>query len=328
MSSFRLRLAAAVLPFTLVLAACGNDAQNADAPPPTTAAAAAESQELAPVKVEGAPGAKPTITLPSTPFMVSGPGHRTVAAGDGKDITEADTVSAHFLLLNAKDGKELESRFGEEVVGLGLGDETLQPAIRNALVGQKVGARVLVAVPAKEAVGEQGNPTMGIAAADTLLYFFEVTDAKTPLKEATGTPVPPKAGLPTVQMGASPQEPAKITVPKGAPPKETVVQPLIQGKGPKVQAGQTVRVSYTGVTWRDPANPFDYSGKTPEGYAEFPIGQGGLIKAWDENIPGQTVGSRILMVVPPADGYGKEGRGEQIKGDDTMIFVLDILDAT
>lgn len=335
MTSYRLRLATVVLPATLVLAACGDGtpgsaSSTSAAPPPSTAATASPtpSAELNGIKVEGANGAKPTITLPQKPFGVSAAGHRVVQPGTGKQITPADTLGAHLLLINSKNGKELESRFGKEVVELAMSEETLQPSIRNALTGQKVGARVLVAIPAKEAAGDQGNAKMGIAPEDTLLYYFEVTDAKTPLTQATGTAVPPRAGLPTVKMGATPQQPATITVPKTAPPKETVVQPLIVGKGPKVADGQKVRVSYTGVTWRDPSKPFDFSGQRPGGYVEFPIGEGsGLIKAWNDHIPGQTVGSRLLMIVPPKDGYGAGGRGEQIKGDDTMIFVIDILDA-
>lgn len=317
----------------LVVAGCGSDTATPESATgaPTggaTSAPAANTAALDDVKVSGAKGAKPTITLPAKPFSVADPGHRVIDEGSGETIAEDHSVTANFLLLNGKDGKELQSSFGQQVVGLSMSDETLQPAIRAAILGQKVGARVLVAVPAREAVGEQGNPEADVAPEDTLLYFFEVTGAKTPLKEATGTPVPPKAGLPSVTMGKTPKDPATFTIPSGAPPKETVVQPLITGKGAKVQSGQTVRVSYTGVTWRDPKTPFDYSGKTPQGYAEFRVGAGQLIKAWDEKIPGHTVGSRLLLVVPPKDGYGAKGSGEAIKGDDTLVFVLDILDAS
>lgn len=331
MSSIRLRLAAAVLPFALALTACGGDKKDdatAQAPAPTTAAAPAQSAELAGVKVEGAGTPKPKLVLPQTPFSTSGPGYRVLKEGTGQQIGGQDEVSAHYLLVNGKDGKQLDARFGQEVVGMSMSDDTLQNAIRSAMVGQKAGAQLLVAIPAKEAVGEQGNTQLGVAATDTLLYYFEVTGAKTPLTQATGTPVPPKSGLPTITMGKTPKDPATITIPKGAtPPKETIVQPLIVGKGPKVAAGQTVRVTYTGATWREPGKPFDYSGKTPEGYAEFPVGKGQLIKGWDKGIPGHPVGSRLLVIVPPADGYGKEGRAPDIKGTDTLVFVLDILDA-
>jgi len=330
-SSIRLRLAAAVLPFTLVLSACGGDGKDgssAEATAPATASAPAQSAELAGVKVEGAGTEKASLVLPSSPFTTSGPGYRVVEEGTGKQIGGEDEVSAHYLLVNGKNGKQVDARLGKEAVGLSMADKSLQSAIQSAMVGQKVGSRLLVAIPAREAVGDQGNSQLGIAPADTLVYYFEVTDVKTPLTQATGTPVPPKPGLPTIEMGKTPQEPAKITIPKGAtPPTKTVVQPLIEGKGPKVAAGQTVRVTYTGATWREPSKPFDYSGKSPEGHVEFAVGKGELIKGWDEGIPGHAVGSRLLVIVPPADGYGKQGREPDIKGDDTLVFVLDILDA-
>jgi len=51
-----------------------------------------------------------------------------------------------------------------------------------------------------------------------------------------------------------------------------------------------------------------------------------VIMGWDRGLAGQTVGSRILLVVPPADGYGKTGSPQAgIKGTDTLVFVVDIL---
>ncbi|GAB49015.1 FKBP-type peptidyl-prolyl cis-trans isomerase [Mobilicoccus pelagius] len=330
MSSIRLRLAATVLPVALALTACGDkpDDTSAQAPAPTTASAPAQSAELAGIKVEGAGTEKPRLVLPSTPFTTSGRGFRVLKEGSGTQIGGQDDVSAHYLLVNGKDGKQLDARFGKEVVGMSLSDETLQQAIRTAMVGQKAGAQIVVAIPGKEAVGEQGNSQLGVGPTDTLLYYFEVVDAKTPLTKATGTPVPPKAGLPTVTMGKTAKDPATFAIPKGAtPPKETVVQPLIVGKGPKVEPRQTVRVTYTGATWREPGKPFDHSGQSPQGFVEFPVGEGQLIKGWDKGLPGHPVGSRLLVVVPPKDGYGAQGKGEAIKGTDTLVFVLDILDA-
>ena len=44
---------------------------------------------------------------------------------------------------------------------------------------------------------------------------------------------------------------------------------------------------------------------------------------------GQTVGSRVLLVVPPADSYGSAGRPQEgIDSTDTVAFVVDILAAT
>ena len=60
--------------------------------------------------------------------------------------------------------------------------------------------------------------------------------------------------------------------------------------------------------------------------ASFQIGAGAVIPGWDEGLVGQTEGSRVLMVIPPAKGYGAAGNaGAGISGTDTLIFVVDVL---
>lgn len=331
MSSFRLRLvAAAALPLLLLLTSCGDDTpEAADTTGAATSATASpsastSSDALATVQVEGgSETTAPTLAMP-TPLTVTAPEHRVVKPGTGETITAEHKVALTYVLANGRDGKTIESAWGNKPVTLSLG----QVPQFAPVVGQKVGAQVLIAIPAKDAFGDQGNDELGVRAEDTLLYLIQPVSVSKPLTEAEGTAVPPKEGLPTVQMGATPKDPATFSVPAGDPPKETVAQPLIVGAGPKVVAGQTVRVSYTGATWREPTSPFDYSGKSEQGWAEFRIGQGQLIKAWDENLVGQPVGTRLLLVVPPADGYGAAGSGEKIRGTDTLIFVIDILDAS
>ncbi len=58
-----------------------------------------------------------------------------------------------------------------------------------------------------------------------------------------------------------------------------------------------------------------------------PIGTQQVITGWDTGLVGQTVGSQVLLVVPPDQGYGASGT-TGIKGTDTIVFVVDILDAT
>ena len=58
------------------------------------------------------------------------------------------------------------------------------------------------------------------------------------------------------------------------------------------------------------------------------IGEGQVIPGWDTGLVGQTVGSRVMLVIPPADGYGSAGDSQAgIKGTDTLVFVVDILAA-
>ena len=62
--------------------------------------------------------------------------------------------------------------------------------------------------------------------------------------------------------------------------------------------------------------------------ATFGIGNGAVIVGWDEGLVGRTIGSQILLVVPPDKGYGDQGSGETIPPGATLVFVIDILDAT
>jgi peptidylprolyl isomerase len=62
--------------------------------------------------------------------------------------------------------------------------------------------------------------------------------------------------------------------------------------------------------------------------AQFAIGTGNVIAGWDTGLVGQTVGSQVLLVVPPDQGYGKDGNPQAgIKGTDTLVFVVDLLGA-
>lgn len=106
---------------------------------------------------------------------------------------------------------------------------------------------------------------------------------------------------------------------------ELVCKELVKGEGPVVKKGDTVTVHYSGVVWGK-KDPFDSSFARNEP-ASFPIGEGMLIRAWDETLIGKTVGSRLLIVAPADYAYGKSGVPQAgIKGGDTLVFVVDILD--
>jgi peptidylprolyl isomerase len=102
---------------------------------------------------------------------------------------------------------------------------------------------------------------------------------------------------------------------------------LKKGSGPKVKEGEPVTVHYTGVLW-DTKKVFDSSWKSGAP-ATFPIS--GVVPGFGKAMVGQTVGSQVIAVIPPADGYGPDGNQQdpntpdQISGTDTMVFVIDIL---
>jgi peptidylprolyl isomerase len=306
-------IGAALVAAALVLTACG-DSKNAKA------------TVLDQVTVVGgSDSTAPTITVKPKPLSVTVTTTRVVKEGAGATIKGDEIVSLKYVLLNAKDGAQLDTNFGKANLGLNLGSADLLPGLKKGLANQKVGSRLLVAMPPKDAFGTQGNAQIKVGGTDTVLFLMDVLSTQKPLKTAEGKEVKPAAGLPTVQMQDG--KAATITIPKGAkPPTKTVGQLLVEGTGAKVTAGQTIRVTYTGALWKD-GKTFDSSANSPQGYFETVIGQKHVIKAWDDQLVGKPVGSRVLLVVPPADGYGAAGSPPKISGTDTLVFVVDILAA-
>ena len=307
-------LGAAVAAAALVLTACGGGSSDAKASPLAQVSVAGGSDTTA-----------PTVTVKPKPLSVTETTTRVLKAGTGATVKGDEIVSLKYVLLNAKDGALLDTNFGKQNLGINLGSADLLPGLKKGLANQKIGSRILVAMPPKDAFGTQGNAQIKVGGTDTILFLMDLLSTQKPLKSAEGTAVKPAAGLPSVQVQDG--KAATITVPKGAKaPTKTVGQLLIEGTGPKVVAGQTIRVTYTGALWKN-SKTFDSSANSAQGYFETVIGQKHVIKAWDDQLVGKPVGSRVLLVVPPADGYGAAGSPPKISGTDTLVFVVDILAA-
>ncbi|MFI5713854.1 FKBP-type peptidyl-prolyl cis-trans isomerase [Kribbella sp. NPDC051620] len=117
-----------------------------------------------------------------------------------------------------------------------------------------------------------------------------------------------------------------VTHKDGEPDKTLQTEVLKEGDGPEVKKGELLTANYLGQIWRD-GKVFDnsYDRGAP---SSFPIGLGGVIKGWDEALVGKKVGSRILLSIPPDMGYQDKGNPDAgIKGDDTLIFVVDLVGA-
>ncbi len=314
----RLRAVSAALLPLIFLAACGSDTTD---PAPSALD----------VLTVGGSDTAPTVTFKTKPLSVKVTTTKVVTAGKGDKLTKANSILFGYSLFNGKDGKQIESSFGKDEAGkskgpvpLDLASSTLLPGLSKGLIGQQVGSRLLVAIPPADAFGPEGNAQAGFGPTDTVLFLIDVVSASTPLKTATGAAVPPKAGLPTVKVDGT--KAAEVTVPKTAAPTTLVIQPLIKGEGAVVKKGQTIKVHYTGVLWKD-GKKFDASGDRGEP-VDFQIGAGQVIPGWDKGLVGQTVGSRILLVVPPVDGYGTAGKAPTIGPKDTLVFVVDLLAAS
>ena len=114
-----------------------------------------------------------------------------------------------------------------------------------------------------------------------------------------------------------------VTVPDTAPPSELVMEDDVVGEGDEAAAGQQVSVHYVGVSWST-GEQFDASWDRMEPF-RFPLGQGYVIKGWDEGVQGMRVGGRRTLHIPPDLGYGAQGAGGVIAPNETLIFVVDLL---
>jgi FKBP-type peptidyl-prolyl cis-trans isomerase len=99
---------------------------------------------------------------------------------------------------------------------------------------------------------------------------------------------------------------------------------LTVGTGAVVQSGQTVSAYYKG--WFPSGRLFQQLQPPSAPLAPFILGTGGVIKGWDQGIPGMRVGGRRLLVIPPSLAYGSEGRGD-IPPNAVLVFEVQIANA-
>jgi peptidylprolyl isomerase len=277
------------------------------------------------VKVSGGFGVSPSVNIPK---VNAGPNlyTKTLIKGSGQKFTSADSLVGNFVLYDwsGTTAKLVGSTFSSGGSPTLFSSQTL-PGLAAALIGQPTGSRVLAVIPPKEGFGTSGNSQMGVKGTDTLVVVVDMLSTIGNNTSATGKQVSDGGGsLPTVTEPAG--KAATIKIPASAPPKTLTVKTLVQGAGAKVAKGDYVVVQYTGVIWRT-GKVFDSSWSRSQPFS-FPVGAGQVIPGWDNGLLGQTVGSRVMLVVPPKDGYGSAGASQAgIKGTDTLVFVVDILGA-
>lgn len=115
----------------------------------------------------------------------------------------------------------------------------------------------------------------------------------------------------------------EVSIPSEDAPTELVIEDLIVGTGDEAKAGRNVDVHYVGVAWSN-GKQFDASWDRNETF-EFRLGAGQVIQGWDQGVAGMKVGGRRRLTIPSDLGYGPYGAGGVIKGGETLVFVVDLL---
>lgn len=308
---------ALLLALALPLAACGDNSKASTDSPATSAAAKA-------VTVSGKFGAKPQVKV-DAPLKLKKTTSFVSIKGGGSTLQKGMTYQIQLTLADGQSGKTLISTYdqGQRPLSGTAGQGTnLFPVVENALIGKKTGSRVVVEATPSDTYGGQGNPQLGVKAGDPVVLVADLVSTAQVLDAPKGTAVKPPADAPTLQTG-------KDGVPTGfsfgslKKPAKPQVIPLIKGNGPKIATGDSATVNYLGSVWGS-KKVFDQS-YTRHQTATFPIGQGGVIKCWDQGLVGVPQGSRVLLVCPPDTAYGAQGQPPTIPKNATLTFVVDVL---
>lgn len=113
----------------------------------------------------------------------------------------------------------------------------------------------------------------------------------------------------------------KIPAQTGKPPTELVAQDLIVGKGPAAKDGDKVAVQYVGVLF-DGGKEFDSSWSRKQAF-DVTLGQGAVIKGWDQGLVGIKEGGRRRLIIPADLAYGAAGSPPTIPANAALVFDID-----
>ncbi|QBJ89745.1 FKBP-type peptidyl-prolyl cis-trans isomerase [Streptomyces seoulensis] len=145
---------------------------------------------------------------------------------------------------------------------------------------------------------------------------------------SASSPPPPKiveGPLPAITAGTKFGEKPTVAKGSGDPSKDLAVKTVIAGNGRTVAENDFIKANYVGQIWSS-GKVFDSS------YDRSPLvlqlAQGSIIDGWRYALTGKKIGSRVEIAVPPTWGYGPSGNEQAgIKGTDTLVFVIDLLDS-
>jgi FKBP-type peptidyl-prolyl cis-trans isomerase len=299
-----------VLASALVLAGCSGegtatpDATETDASA-VDVCATPGGEAVAAVDVSGDFGSIPTVEF-AAGLEVATTERAVVIAGD--EVEPGQLVSAAYGLYNGTTGDQIETYGwgdGDPATPFRADTDMLFEGFAKTLGCLGPGTRAVGVIPGSEAFGAQGEQ-VGIGAEDVLVFVVDVmTDNvwSTDLPEIGGT-----AEAPTV------------TLPATAPKSDLEIAVLEEGDGDVVGPADSVSVHYLGTAW-ETGEVFDSSYDRGEP-AVFSVS--GVVAGFREALVGQTVGSTVIVTMPPALGYGgSEGHALQTS---TLVFYIEIVD--
>ncbi len=311
------RPAAVIVPILLlapVLAACGSKADDSSS----------QSQSgLSGVTLTGDVGKGITAKFHKAIATPKSSKVTTLVKGSGEKIASGDTVNTYLWVGDGTTKKVAYSDYQNGKAEPIPNNAHLSPVFTKLFDGATYGSRVAtVTTPADLLGSASGGAQLGIGANDSIVLVADF------VKKAEVSPTPSDSKAHVVPQKKQPKVVLKKGKPVGfdwsgiaKPSLTTPVQRAIlkQGHGAAVKATDTVTVNYLGETYKA-KSPFDesYSKKA----MTAPLSQ--LVPGWKIGLAGVKTGSRVLLQIPPAYGYGAQGSGSTIPGNATLWFVIDV----
>ncbi|MFF4397781.1 FKBP-type peptidyl-prolyl cis-trans isomerase [Streptomyces sp. NPDC001480] len=330
-------LLAAVPAGLVTLAGCGDGSSESSK---ASASPSASPSSVPPPKIVDGP--LPTITAGTKfgekPTVAKGTGEpsknlavRTAIAGSGRVVAENDFIVANYLGQIWATAKVFDNSYDRKTpLVMQLAQGSLIDGWRYGLAGKKVGSRIEMAVPPTWGYGKSGNPDAGIKGTDTLVFVVDLVDSFNSKSSSKGKPVAQNdASLPKIGTNTDGTAPS-VDIQQPDPPKKLVSNYVLEGDGPEVKASQTILCQFQGLVWKkgDKGKPFVATYGTGR-LSQLSLEQmRQVVKGLADGVTGKKVGSRVLIVVPPDQGYGDNPpSGSPIKKDSTLVFTVDILAA-
>lgn len=199
------------------------------------------------------------------------------------------------------------------------------PALEKAVIGHKVGSRVLVSAPGKDAYS-YGGAEFGIGNEDTTVFVVDIVRKVRPAVD-TSAAQEPRRGLPKVVETDGKVSGIDFSDARRRAGDRLLVETLVEGDGPAIAKGSLVALRYYGSVWGRKKNFDDNWSDDLPGFNGRPLtaGVGQVIQGWDKGLDGLKEGTRVMLVIPSEMAYGEEGQGKDIPGDSDLVFVVDVL---
>ena len=300
------------------VALVGCAAEDSAAPVGCERSGASDSAILDAIEVTGTFGSTPDVAA-YTPIETTATMWRDVESGKGAALTsDLQPASLDLTFFSGDTGELAVPAGGSGTISTKMSMselDTVIPGLGASLECAQAGTRVVTLLSPAD-LDPATASGLGLTEGASAVVVIDVE--KVYLAKADGDDrFVVGAGLPSVVR--APDGRPGVTIPEGNAPSELRVEVRKHGKGETVEAGQTATRGYTALTWAE-GTVFQTSWDSAP--IAYPLVEGG-IEGLTQALEGKSVGSQVLVIIPPELGFGDDA--SIVPAGSTLVFVVDIL---